>query len=310
MLLGQQRATQITRLKIVCPDLRKPKYEHLFHDPHLKGLSDLAKAHAIEAAYAQYTEQAILNGMLGNCVGMVRTTIAAGATAQTSLNTGSLANAGASGNMDQTPSSTGWVFTGHPQASPNQNQYTAIQALKLTASAATSLTFASQAIATAITSADAIFVSGGSAAGGASGNNIISLALNQQLYIGLSTQAFAGATQSNVLSGEPTATGSYDRIGHGSSTPAPLWNNQANWPIATAASPSVLTTANGPWSFPQSSAAWSTTSTNLQTMFIADALTLAGGDVLAIGALGTPQAVNAANITLSFATGAITLTLT
>jgi hypothetical protein len=45
-------------------------------------------------------------------------------------------------------------------------------------------------------------------------------------------------------------------------------------------------------------------------MFIADALTLAGGNVLAIGALGTAQAVNASGITLSFATGAITLTLT
>lgn len=308
--LGVTRTKVLHRPRIEIPDLRRPEYEHLFRDRHLKGLSDIAKANRIEMAYAQYTEQAILAGMFGNCVGMVRTTIAAGATAQTAIATGALSTGGASLNMDQTPSATAWVVTGHPGTGATINQYTAIQAFKLTASAATSLTIASQAVSTAVTNGDAIFVSGGSAAGGASGNNLISLAMNQQLYIGLSTQAFSGATQANVLSGEPTSTGSYARIGAGTSSPATLWNNQANFPLPTAASPSVLTTASGPWSYPASTAGWSTGATNVQTMFISDASTLAGGNVLAIGQLGTPQAVNAASITLSFANAAITLTLT
>jgi hypothetical protein len=45
-------------------------------------------------------------------------------------------------------------------------------------------------------------------------------------------------------------------------------------------------------------------------MFIADASTLAGGNVIAFGALGTPQSVNASGITLSFASGAVTISLT
>jgi hypothetical protein len=296
-------------LKIVIPDLRRPEYEHLFHDPKLAGMSKIARDYAVEMAYAQYTEQAILAGMFGNCAGMVRTTITAGSTAQTAINTGSLANGGASGNMDQTPNTTAIIATGHPGSGSTINQYTAPQFFKLTNSGATSLTIASQTVATAVTLGDAIFLGGSSSAGGAT-STFPAFGMAQQLYIGLSTQAFSGATQANVLAGEPTSTGGYDRIGHGTSTPTPLWNNQANWPLPTAASPSVLTTANGPWSFPQSTAAWSTGATNLQTMFIADALTLGGGNVLAIGALGTAQAVNAAGITLSFANGAITLTLT
>jgi hypothetical protein len=121
------------------------------------------------------------------------------------------------------------------------------------------------------------------------------------LYIGLTTQAVSGATQANLLSGEPTSTGSYARI--------VVTNNATNFPNASAASPSVLT-AGGPFSFPASTAAWSTGATNLIQMFISDAPTLAGGNVLAFGALGTPQAVAAASVTLSFASGATTVALT
>ena len=71
-----------------------------------------------------------------------------------------------------------------------------------------------------------------------------------------------------------------------------------------------MLTAGGPFSFTASSAAWSTGATNLVTAFIADAPTLAGGNVLAVGQLTTPQAVNASGITLSFASGQITITLT
>jgi hypothetical protein len=295
------------RPKIEIPDLRRPEYEHLFRDPHLKGLADIAKANRIEMAYVQYTEQAILAGMFGNCCGMVRTAVASGATAAT-LNTGSLATGGASGNMDQTPNTTAVVFAGHPGASPAQNTYTNIQALRLTASAATSLTTTVTTAPYALAIGDPLFLGGSASAGGAT-TTVPSLGMAQQLYIGLSTAAY-NTSSATILAGEPTSTGSYARIGAGTSSPATLWNNQANFPLPSAASPSVLTTAAGPWSFPASTAAWSTGATNATSMFIADALTLAGGNVLASGALGTPQAVNASGITLSFANGAITLTLT
>ena len=58
------------------------------------------------------------------------------------------------------------------------------------------------------------------------------------------------------------------------------------------------------------SAAWSTGATNLVTAFLADVSTLAGGNIIALGTLGTAQAVNAANITLSFASAAFTISLT
>jgi hypothetical protein len=237
--------------------------------------------------------------MFGNCCGCVRTTIAAAATAQTAIATGSFATGGASGNMDQTPNTTAQIWTGHPGSGATQNQYTNPHAFLLTGSAATSLTIASQSMGLVLTVGDFIFLGGGSSAGGAT-TAIPSWQLNT-LYIGLSTQATSGATQANILSGEPTSSGSYARI--------VVPNTQANWPLPTAATPSVLT-AGGPFSFPASTAAWSTGSTNLIQMFIADAPTLAGGNVLAFGALGTPQAVNASGITLSFASSAITITLT
>lgn len=249
--------------------------------------------------YSQYAEQSILNAMFGNCCGCVRTAISAGATAQTAINTGSIATGGASGNMDQTPSSTAMIWIGKPGTGSTQNQYTNPHAFLLTAAAATSLTIASQSIGLAISVGDFIFLGGGSAAGGTT-TATPSWQLNT-LYLGLSTQATSGATQANILSGEPTSTGGYARVA--------VVNNQANFPIASAASPSVLT-AGGPFSFPASSAAWSTGSTNLLQLFIADASTLAGGNVLAWGALATGQAVNASGITLSVSSNGLTITLT
>lgn len=249
--------------------------------------------------YAQYSEQAILAGMFGNCCGCVRTTIAAAATAQTAIATGSFATSGVSGNMDQTPNTTAMIWTGKPGTAGTQNQYTNPHAFLLTGSAATSLTIASQSNGLALTAGDFIFLGGSSSAGGAT--TACPCWQINTMYIGLTTQAVAGSTQANVLAGEPTSTGSYARI--------VVPNTIANWPLPTAASPSVLT-AGGPFSFAASSAAWSTGATNLIQMFISDAPTLAGGNVLAYGALGTPQAVNAAGITLSFAASAITITLT
>ena len=304
--------------KIEIPDLRKPEYEHMFRNPIYKGMADIAKANAVEAAYVQYTEQAILAGMFGNACAGVHTTIAANTATTTSITIGTLANNGQSGNADQTPTSTTTVYNGHPAASPNFNNFSAVQSFKLTASSATALTIASITTGYAVTGTntlnltDVIFVAGSSTQGGLAGQtSIVSLGMYQNLYIGLSSQAFAGSTQANLLSGEPLSTGSYNRIGYptGGSTPTTLWNTPANFPLPTAAAPSVLTTSGGPWSFAQSTAAWNP-ATNMNTMFIADAFTLAGGNILAAGALTTPQAVAAANVTLSFANAAITLTLT
>lgn len=250
--------------------------------------------------YVQYSEQAILNGMFGNCCGCVRTAISAAATAQTAIATGSIANGGTSGNMDQTPNTTAFIWVGTPGTGATINQYTAPAAFLLTNSAATTLTIASQSIGLARSVGDYIFLGGAASAGGATTYGPGTMGTWNHLYIGLST-ASGTASQASLLAGEPTSTGSYARIA--------IPNNQASFPIATAASPSVLT-AGGPFSFAQSTAGWSTGATNLTSMFIADASTLDGGNILAAGALGTAQAVNAAGITLSFASGAITIQLT
>ena len=250
--------------------------------------------------FVQYSEQAILAGIFGNCCGCVRTTISAAATAQTAINTGSIATSGVSGNMDQTPNTTATIWTGKPGTSSTQNEYTNPHSFLLTNSAATSLTIASQSIGLAVTVGDFIFTQGSSSAGGATTNAGPEWHLNT-LYLGLSTAA-GSASQSSLLSGEPSSTGSYARI--------VIPNNQASFPLPTAASPSVLT-AGGPFSFAAStSSGWSTGATNLTAMFLADAPTLAGGNIIAAGALGTGQAVNAAGITLSFASGALTIQLT
>lgn len=296
------------RMRLILPEIpdiqvaafRNPELEHAYRDPRLEKVAKIAlERHAHMMPFAQYSEQAILNGLFGNCCGCVRTAISAGATAQTTINTGSIATGGVSGNMDQTPNTTAKIWIGTPGSGAMQNQYTAPHAFVLTGSAATSLTIASQSIGLAISVGDFIFTAGSASAGGATTNAGPMWQLNT-LYIGLTTQAVAGATQANVLSGEPTSAGSYARI--------VVANNQTNFPIATAASPSVLSA--GALTFVASTAAWSTGATNLVQCFIADASTLAGGNVLAFGALGVPQAVNASGITLSFAANALSISLT
>jgi hypothetical protein len=289
--------------------ISRPRMEdYRFADPELERYARMAAdLDATAMPYAQYSEQAILNSMFGNLAGVVKTTIAAAATAQTSIATGNAATwiaggrtGSVSGNMDQTPNTTALIWTGTPGTTPNFNTYTAPHSFLLTNSAATALTIASQSIGLAVTAGDFVFVGGGSSAGGST-TAIPSWQLNT-VWLGLTTQAVSGATQANVLSGEPTSTGSYARIA--------VVNNQANLPIATAASPSVLT-SGAAFSFPAStSSGWSTGATNLVQLFIADAPTLAGGNVLAFGALGTPQAVAAAGITLQVTSGGLTVTLT
>ena len=301
---------------------RNQETEHFYRDKSLIPFAHAARrtrAHAMP--FVQYSEQAILAGMFGNMAGAIKTAITAAATAQTSLATGNAAawiNGGrtgaVSGNMDQTPNTTAEIYVGTAGSTPNYNTYTAPHAFLLTNSAATALTIASQSIGLAISVGDFVFTRGSASAGGAAGGVSGPMWNLNALYIGLSTAA-GTASQASLLSGEPTSVGAYQRIGYTGSTTggvASIYgipNNQVNFPEPTAASPSVLT-SGAAFAFAASSAAWSTTSTNLTAMFFADALTLAGGNIVAAGALTTPQAVNAAGITLSFASTAITISLT
>jgi hypothetical protein len=241
--------------------------------------------------YVQFSEQAQLNALLGNFQARFNQTVSAGATAQTSF---TIMGTIGSGNADVTPTSGAVYFVGTPGTAAAINQYSNPAVLTATGGTATTMTVASQTVGLARAVGDCVFTVG-------STSGPLPAFFMNTIYLGLTTQAVSGATQANVLSGEPTSTGGYARVA--------VLNNPANWPGATAASPSVKSNGTA-MSFPQSTLAWSTGSTNLVQVFIADALTLAGGNVYAIGALGTPQAVNAASITLSFAGSTITLTLT
>jgi hypothetical protein len=265
-------------------------WEKLVHGGGLDG--------ATMMPFAQYSEQAILNAMFGNCLGMIKTGISAAATAQTSITAGTFASGGATTTWDSaTPSGTTLFFVGKPGTGATQNQYTnphLFAATSVTASPA-AFTIPSQSIGLIITAGD-IILNMGTLAAPAPGF------FNNTLYVGLSTQAVAGATQANVLSGEPTSTGSYARV--------VLANNLLTWNAATAAQPSVTTNLAVVTFAASTSSGWSTGATNLVQAFISDAPTLAGGNVLAYGALGTPQSVNAAGITMSFAAAAFSVTLT
>jgi len=111
---------------------------------------------------------------------------------------------------------------------------------------------------------------------------------------------FQYPTQALILSNEPSSTGSYARVAS--------VNNPTNWPAA-AAGPGSSKSNGGTITFPASSAAWSSGATLLDLFFLADVTTLASGNVLAWGYLTTPQTVNAAGITPSFAASALTATL-
>lgn len=124
---------------------------------------------------------------------------------------------------------------------------------------------------------------------------------NATLYIGVSTNAFP-TTDALLKSGEPTSAGSYARI--------VVTNNATNFPVAAGSNPAT-SKLHVAFSFAASSAAWSTGATPLASWFIADAATLAGGNVLWSGALNpATDIVNGAGVTLSFAIDALQFTLT
>jgi hypothetical protein len=246
--------------------------------------------------YVQYTEQAQLSTMFGNFVARVNGAISAPAAATTSLTV--MGTAG-SGNADVTPASgMVWVFA-TPGSGATINAYSNPDVLTATGGSATTFTIASQTVGKSRAVGDCAFSMGTTAA------PLAAWQVNT-IYIGLSTAA-ATASQAAILAAEPViGTGAYARI--------PVLNNPANFPAASAASPSVLT-CGGPFSFPASTAAWSTGATSLATMFMCTnatgtAIGTNNFQLLLAGALGTGQAVNTTGITLSFAASAITITAT
>ena len=64
----------------------RPRIERYhFHNPEYERAARMAaEADVTMMPYAQYSEQAQLNAMFGNCCGVVKTAISAAATAQTS----------------------------------------------------------------------------------------------------------------------------------------------------------------------------------------------------------------------------------
>ncbi len=296
---GRSALEKLFRREMRTAEFRDRMLEHGYSDPQIERMAMAARStRARMMPFAQYSEQAILNSMFGQVLGMIKTGIAAAATAQTSITAGTFASGGATTTWDfATPAATTNFFVGKPGSGATQNQYSNPHMFAATAVVASpaSFTIASQSIGLIITAGDIIVNFGTTAA------PLPSWLLNT-VYVGLTTQTVAGATQANVLSGEPTSSNGYARV--------VLPNNLITWTAATAAQPSVLVNLAA-ITFPASSGGgWSTGATNLIQVFLSDAPTLAGGNVLAYGALGTPQAVAAAGITLSFATTALSITLT
>lgn len=109
------------------------------------------------------------------------------------------------------------------------------------------------------------------------------------VYVGLFTAAPTDAYTSGVPTGTEVSGGSYART---SAT------------FGAAASGSI--TNSGTVTFPTSSAAWNSGS-NITHFGVFEASS--GGTMIGWGSITTPQAVGAANITLSFAASALTVTL-
>lgn len=123
---------------------------------------------------------------------------------------------------------------------------------------------------------------------------------NATVYIGVCTTTSPG-TDALLKSTEPSSTGGYARIA--------VTNNSTNFPVATGSAPASKS-LNVSFSFPVSTLAWSTGATALASFFIADASTLAGGNILWSGPLApATDVVNGTGVTFTFAIGALTFTL-
>jgi hypothetical protein len=243
-----------------------------------------------------FAQTLLLDDIFGPAIACVHTAISAGATAQTSIATGTVASGGTTAGSDTTCPSNGIVLVVHPGSGASFNQYSIVQAFVVTSASSTALTIASQTINFAISVGDYIFYLGKTTQTGP-----IFLA---NLYLALSTATWsATVTDATLYGAEPTATGGYARLAIPSST--------TNWPNATGPSSGVSTIENNvAQSMATSTGAWSTGTTPLASVFFADTSTLGGGNVIWSGAL-TPATdiCNGTGVTFSFAIDALKQTI-
>jgi hypothetical protein len=240
-------------------------------------------------------EPVVLDQLFGNLVGQVNQVISAPAATTTTITV--MGSAG-SGNMDITAAANQIFVLATPSAaigggSTSPNEYTNVDVITAsTGSTGTSIHIASQTIGKSRAVGDAIFLFGSTTAD-------VPIYTPTTLYLGLSTRGFSGATDANILSGEPSSSGDYARI--------PVINNNTAFPDATGIAPAA-SSLNTSFSFPASSGAWSSGST-LNIGFISDTPVLGAGNVIWYGQLNPTVVVNAASITVTFGVGSITLQL-
>jgi hypothetical protein len=255
------------------------------------------------ASVGQYQGIGTLAMIFGPAVACVRTTISALTASTVTINIGSVATGGVSGNADTTPPNNSIILIAHPSGSGvSQNLYTTVSAFAITSSTATAITIPTCTNPYAITVGDFIFLLGINTATTVTTPPQIPILLSH-LYIGLSTQAWSSTvTDAQLLTGEPTSAGNYSRID--------CLNSSTNWPVgATAAE--IETSQNAvAQTFATSNAAYSTTTTALASWFCTDLVTLAAGHVVWSGAL-TPATdiCNGTGVTFSFAINALKATI-
>ena len=239
-------------------------------------------------------EPVFLDQLFGNLTGQVNQVISAPAATTTTITV--MGSAG-SGNMDITASSGQIFILATPSAaigstSTAPNTYTNVDVVTATTgSTGTSLHIPSQTIGKSRAVGDAIFLFGTTASD-------VPVYTPNTLYLWLSTQAFAGATDANLKAG--VATG-------GGFLPIPVINNNAAFPNATGTAPASVS-LNTSFSFATSSGAWSGGAT-FNTGYISDSPVSGAGSVIWYGQLNPTVVVSAASTVVTFGAGSITLQL-
>lgn len=135
---------------------------------------------------------------------------------------------------------------------------------------------------------------------GTSGGNQLTGCTGGTGIIDTSSVVQYAPTSAVILAAEPTSAGNYGRVA--------MLNNPTNF-AGAGAGPGSLKQNAVAIGFAASTAAWSSGATNLLILFVADAPTLAGGNLLWYQYLTTPQAVNASGITPSVAINTFQATL-
>src|SRR5438132_940126 len=153
---------------------------------------------------SQFAERGLLAQLSGSVIGQLNQTITAPAAATAAI---TVRGSTGSGNIDTTPAAGQYLLMGTPGSGATQNQVSNLDVVQVTSATGTSVIIPAQTIGKSRAVGDYIWIVG-TTTGGASPGFIF----NDTWYIGLTTQAVSGATQANVLSGEPTSTGGYARI--------------------------------------------------------------------------------------------------